>query len=841
MRIAPQGGILVRGAPKEKQTLMKAQLSFRVRFLAGTLGLFVFLILLVGFFGINRSKKILFDSERLRLQEGMISHAISIEREMDALGSQILALSSGEAIQDFMRIADRFEGDTEQYRDQELLLKTALDATLRSQSIYSQLSLMNQSGQELSLFRSAPAGPESLPKERLENRSQDPYFQEAMSLPLGAFRISDPESASRQEFFPDAESQWPTLTYSAPVLDSLGGAQGIVAAQIVVRKLFPEYAASGDFLAFDQKGRYLLHPDEGKLWKGPGDLGEGGLFGDYPAFAQIILSGRSDVLELEDSFLAYAPVFFDSGHPDRFLILARRLPKDFLAGPARALGESIFSFGLMASAILLLGLFAFSNILMRPIEQMARKAFRIGSGHFIPLPGPYPKDELGELAKALNQMGQKLHRSYADMQAEVSRKTKELEHALKQSQTQKKHLENGKKAMLRILGDMKLEKAKSEALAKDLEKFRLGVESAADQILIADSEGTVLYANPATEIITGFPLEEVIGKKAGGKELWGGLMEEDFYRRLWRTLNVEKKVFDGRLKNRKKSGEEYYAFVSISPILNAAGEVEFFLGIQRDITKEHEIDQAKTEFVSLASHQLRTPLSTINWYSEMLLSGDAGKLNRQQREYVEQSYKGSQRMVELVNSLLNVSRLELGTFAIDPEPLNPVELMKGLLKDLQPRIRERRLAVQAEFEKKPFQMQADRKLLNMIFDNFMTNAIKYTDPEGSIKIVLRRMKAGRAVDGRKIRQDSLLFSVADTGYGIPKPQVRLVFQKLFRADNVKQRDTQGTGLGLYITKSIVDHSGGEIWFKSSLGKGSTFFVLLPFDGMRSRKGGKKLT
>ncbi|MEK7461966.1 MAG: HAMP domain-containing sensor histidine kinase, partial [Patescibacteria group bacterium] len=241
------------------------------------------------------------------------------------------------------------------------------------------------------------------------------------------------------------------------------------------------------------------------------------------------------------------------------------------------------------------------------------------------------------------------------------------------------------------------------------------------------------------------------------------------------------------------------------------GAVEVF----RDITKEKGIDKAKTEFVSLASHQLRTPLSTVNWYSEMLLTGDVGEISAEQKMYLEEIYKGNQRMVDLVNTLLDVSRIELGTFDGESKPTNIVGLVESVVDEQKLQVAEKKLKISCIFAVNIPLIQVDPKLLRMVIQNLLSNSIKYTPERGRIEVAL-------LLDDKK----NVIFKITDTGYGIPKNQYDKIFTKLFRADNVIGKDTEGTGLGLYIAKSIVEQSGGKLWFESEENKGSTFYASL---------------
>lgn len=373
-------------------------------------------------------------------------------------------------------------------------------------------------------------------------------------------------------------------------------------------------------------------------------------------------------------------------------------------------------------------------------------------------------------------------------------------------------------------------KAKA-VLAKNLietEKFKLAVESASDHIIITDPSGTTIFANDAASKITGYSSVEMIGKKAGAKDLWGGQMSEDFYNKFWKTIKEEKNVFIGEVNNRRKNGEMYTALLTVSPVIGKNNEISYFVGVERDITREKQIDQAKTEFVSLASHQLKTPLSVINWYTEMLLAGDAGKLLTEQIKYLGEIYKGNQRMVDLVNALLNVSRIELGTFAIDPEEVQVIDISKDAVKELKPQIDRKHLLVTEKYDDNNLKITADPNLVRIIFQNLISNAVKYTPEKGHINISINK------------GETDIEIQVKDTGYGIPKEQQEHIFDKLFRADNIRKKDTEGTGLGLYIVKSILDQSGGKVWFESEENEGTTFFVTIPLTGMQKKEGTKVL-
>lgn len=375
--------------------------------------------------------------------------------------------------------------------------------------------------------------------------------------------------------------------------------------------------------------------------------------------------------------------------------------------------------------------------------------------------------------------------------------------------------------------EIEKEKEETRLLAQNLEKFKLAVESASDHIVITDAEGIILYANKATEHITGYPIREIIGAKAG--KPWGGLMDKDFYVKMWKVIKQDKKTFKGEIKNKRKNGQIYDAETSISPIFNKNGEVEFFVSIERDITTVKEIDRAKSEFVSLASHQLRTPLTAISWYLEEVFDEKTGKLNKQQKEYLNEVQNSSRRMIDLINNLLNLSRIELGTFAIMPRSTDLVELAEDAIKDVVLQARLKKIKIEKDYEEGLSKINLDPKLTAMVFQNLVSNAIKYTPENGEINIKIKK------------EGENALIVVKDTGYGIPKDAQSKIFTKFYRADNVRTQDPNGNGLGLYIVKAIVEKSKGKIWFESEEDKslpagrhGTTFFVSLPLGKAESK-------
>jgi len=390
-----------------------------------------------------------------------------------------------------------------------------------------------------------------------------------------------------------------------------------------------------------------------------------------------------------------------------------------------------------------------------------------------------------------------------------------LKDALVKTETQNKELESTKRALINVMEDLQLERDKAFSFAGDLEKFRLAVDSASDHIVITDPDGIVLYANPAVTKITGYTVEETLGTKAG--KLWSLPMDKEFYEKLWDTVKNQKKIFEGEIQNKKKNGEKYFAQVSISPVLNEKKEVEFLVGIERDITKAKEIDNIRSEFVSVASHQLRTPLTSIKWYIELLHEGNENFTDAQ-RDIFKEIETSNSRMITLVNDLLNVSRIEKGEkYVIVKEWGNIIEVLKSVSADQQILAQKKNINIVIDTSGfNEFLMSFDKPKLYQSISNLINNAIKYSYENSTIDLVLKQNS-----------NNEILISVSDHGIGIPEASKGRIFDRFFRAENAIKVQTDGNGLGLYFARAIVQDHGGQMWFDSVEGQGTTFTIKLP--------------
>jgi len=253
--------------------------------------------------------------------------------------------------------------------------------------------------------------------------------------------------------------------------------------------------------------------------------------------------------------------------------------------------------------------------------------------------------------------------------------------------------------------------------------------------------------------------------------------------------------------------------LSVAP-LSDDSRVFGALVVFQDVTEERHLDYLKSEFISLASHQLRTPLSAIRWYAE-LLQDSAGAFDEEQKQYVAEIDHSVRRMIALLGSLLHAARMEDEKLQPELRATNLSSLVGDALRDTQEVFEGSSINYAVDLPQEAVPVSTDPVLLRVVLQNLIGNAVKYS-PKGSTIAIGVAKKGDRAV-----------LTVRDQGMGIPAAEQGRIFEKFFRAENVRRIDTDGNGLGLYISKSIVDRLGGTVSFESEEGKGTTFSVSLP--------------
>jgi len=387
----------------------------------------------------------------------------------------------------------------------------------------------------------------------------------------------------------------------------------------------------------------------------------------------------------------------------------------------------------------------------------------------------------------------------ANLGKEVEERTRELRGKIEES-------EHSRVALMNMLEDMEDLRRRAE---EEKEKTLAIITNFADGLLFFDSSDCLALANPQIEAYFGASKEDVlslIGKKIGGLEnvagfkplveLVGGSLQKISRKELFLS---DKLVLE----------------VSSLEVAGRHGKIGTLVTIH-DITREKTVERMKTEFVSIAAHQLRTPISAIKWTLRMILDGDLGPITEEQRDFLDKTYKSNERMINLINDLLNVTRIEEGRHLYNLILVNLEDIVYALAGTYSELLKQKNLSLEFKKPEKPLpQVKIDVEKMRLVVSNLIENAIKYTPVGGTISVSI-------VSDGANMR-----VSVRDTGMGILKDQEERIFTKYFRGSNAIRMETEGTGLGLFIAKNIVETHGGSIGFVSQEGKGTTFTFTVP--------------
>lgn len=391
---------------------------------------------------------------------------------------------------------------------------------------------------------------------------------------------------------------------------------------------------------------------------------------------------------------------------------------------------------------------------------------------------------------------EELEKAKASFEKKVRERTRDLEQKTKD-------LENAQKALLNILEDVEEARAKIE---EERDKTLAIIQNFTDGILVFNKEYTLIEVNEEAERLLGVKKESVLGKKIS--EIKVKEMEA-----------LLKMIFDGKdireLKRKELPlSKEKILEVTTVPFFRKKEREGVFV-VLHDISREKMIDRLKTEFVSISAHQLRTPLSAIKWSLRMLLDGDMGPLSKEQKEFLEKTYQSNERMINLVNDLLDVTRIEEGRFIYNPTFVDFNKLVGQVIKNYKEVAQRKKVSLIFKKSRNIPKVKVDIEKMKLAITNLVDNALRYTPSGGRVKVEVKRKK------------EELECLVSDTGIGIPKDQQKRIFSKFFRGVNAIKMQTEGTGLGLFITKNIIEAHGGKIWFESEEGKGTTFYFTIP--------------
>ncbi|NPV07610.1 MAG: PAS domain S-box protein [Anaerolineae bacterium] len=366
--------------------------------------------------------------------------------------------------------------------------------------------------------------------------------------------------------------------------------------------------------------------------------------------------------------------------------------------------------------------------------------------------------------------------------------------------------------------DITHRKLVEESLVASRRLFERMFHSMRDAVFVVDADMTIQQCNPAASEIFGYTEVEMVGQSTtilhGSPET-----HESFNAALVSGLREKGFLFLSELPMRRKSGEVFPTDLTVVPLEQEVGEGTGYVAVVRDVSDRVALDQMKSSFVANVSHELRSPLSSIMGYAEVLLDSDPAELTPTQREFLQVIYDSSQRLKWLVDDILDVSRIEADQFRLELAEVEPDVLVERTIEVLRPKAEEAGLALHSVIAAALPRVRADARRLQQVLENLVNNAIQFTPAGGTVQVSLRAEDAGY-----------LVLEVVDTGVGIPPEDLPIIFERFRRGRNANQASAGGTGLGLYIVRSIVAAHGGRVEVESEVGRGSTFRAYFPLGG-----------
>ncbi len=380
--------------------------------------------------------------------------------------------------------------------------------------------------------------------------------------------------------------------------------------------------------------------------------------------------------------------------------------------------------------------------------------------------------------------------------------------------------------LLNVLQQLNAEKVMAE---ESRQKNDALLESIGEGAFATDQEGKVIFVNRVTLEILGLQEFAMIGKH--WSETVKTLDESGM------PLPLEKNPIDIALKTKAKVTELRFCYLrsdgSSLPVAMTASailtkdQVTGAMVVFRDMTREREIDREKTEFISIASHQLRTPIGSIKWNLEMLLKGYYGTVTPEMSKVVEQMRATNDHLLQLVNNLLDVSRIDQGRIKDQPVPTAIVPIIESIIKEVQVQadVRKITLTLKVDAAEAPTAV-IDPQRFREVIENLLSNAIKYNLDAGKVDVHV------------SWNEKTIQISIKDTGMGIPQKDQAKIFGRFFRAENAAKQEPNGSGLGLFVVKSYVEEWGGKIWFESPVftekdgndgeqSRGTCFYIEVP--------------
>lgn len=385
----------------------------------------------------------------------------------------------------------------------------------------------------------------------------------------------------------------------------------------------------------------------------------------------------------------------------------------------------------------------------------------------------------------------------------------------------RRHISQAKQKVDGSMGNLQAEKTKSSLILNAIE----------DGVIVTDNQGIIRLCNPAAAALTGWNVEDTSGLDVHAVLQFAdekGIPVEKPRNPISQALKASEHIRDSNIMLTSKTGSNQFISISVSPIKNDDGQLTGVVAVFQDISKEKTEEQRRVDFISTASHEMRTPVAAIEGYLALAMNDKVTSIDAKARSYLEKAHASTQHLGKLFQDLLTSAKAEDGRLVSHPVVVELSEYLEQLVDSL--RFSADKKGLQMQFSigvseqggntsstrviKPLYYVLVDPDRLREAITNLFDNAVKYT-PSGRITI------------GLTGNNDVVQFFIRDTGPGIPPEDLKHLFQKFYRVDNSVTRTVGGTGLGLFISRKIIELYKGRIWVESELEKGSTFYINLP--------------
>lgn len=479
------------------------------------------------------------------------------------------------------------------------------------------------------------------------------------------------------------------------------------------------------------------------------------------------------------------------------------------SGQAR---EMFVSLCLLTLVLAIMAGFLITRSITRPLEALKKGTFLMGQGDMeykIPV---YSEDELGQLAKEFNQMRSKLKAFQDGQEKVIGLKTRELATKYQEIQRKNHYLQESRNQTLDALKNLEITRSNLE---REKVRFETLLASIGDGLIVIDPMQRVGFMNAQASRLLGAEDSDYMGVKIEKMMHFRTHDDQPFTKDedpISRVLRESKRL-SVQVRIVKKNHEQFHATMTVAPII-FRGNITGVIAVFRDATHEYEASRRKSEFVATVSHELKTPLTVLNEAIALLSEGLLGPVTSEQIRILNMSLEDVHRMRRMIDDLLDLAKLESGQMEISRAETDLVALAKSIGEYYEKMFREKGLDFQLEVSDEEIQAYVDADKLKQVFLNLVGNALKFTE-EGFIRIEIRE------------EEDSFVCSIKDTGPGIREEDMDRVFGRFQQFSQEPEKQSMGSGLGLSITKGIIELHGGEIKVQSQWGKGMNLSFVLP--------------